>query len=185
MDCSSPRSSVQAISQQEYWSGLPFPSPDDLPEPWIEPPSLDCRWILYHWTTREALCIHEHWILREQECYTEHVALVSPHVHGRERGICSVLETDWCSLSLQSPPHLWLPPSSSRWGSESCSKECSFLQISDGKPTICWRISHLVFTSAYHSPILQLYPNSEKWQTFPLSHSGWSFKSIGNSTGSC
>ena len=26
--------------QQEYWSGLPFPSPGDLPDPGIEPASL-------------------------------------------------------------------------------------------------------------------------------------------------
>ena len=25
------------FSRQEYWSGLPFPSPGDLPNPWIEP----------------------------------------------------------------------------------------------------------------------------------------------------
>ena len=25
------------FSRQEYWSGLPFPSPDDLPESGIEP----------------------------------------------------------------------------------------------------------------------------------------------------
>ena len=25
--------------RQEYWSGLPFPSPQDLPDPGIEPPS--------------------------------------------------------------------------------------------------------------------------------------------------
>ena len=25
--------------KQEYWSGLPFPSPEDLPDPWIEPMS--------------------------------------------------------------------------------------------------------------------------------------------------
>ena len=25
------------FSRQEYWSGLPFPSPDDLPDPGIEP----------------------------------------------------------------------------------------------------------------------------------------------------
>ena len=24
------------FSKQEYWSGLPFPSPGDLPDPWIE-----------------------------------------------------------------------------------------------------------------------------------------------------
>ena len=26
--------------RQEYWSGLPFPSPGDLPDPGIEPQSL-------------------------------------------------------------------------------------------------------------------------------------------------
>ena len=28
-----------AFSRQEYWSGLPFPSPEDLPDPGIEPGS--------------------------------------------------------------------------------------------------------------------------------------------------
>ena len=28
------------ISRQEYWSGLPFPSPGDLPDPGIKPMSL-------------------------------------------------------------------------------------------------------------------------------------------------
>ena len=39
MDCSSPGSSVQGISQQEYWSGLPFPSAEDLPNAGTEPGS--------------------------------------------------------------------------------------------------------------------------------------------------
>ena len=39
MDCSLPSSSVHAISQQEYWSGLPFPPPGDLPDPGIKPAS--------------------------------------------------------------------------------------------------------------------------------------------------
>ena len=30
---------VQGFSRQEYWSGLPFPSPGDLPNPGIEPRS--------------------------------------------------------------------------------------------------------------------------------------------------
>ena len=30
-------SSVHGISQQEYWNGLPFPSPADLPDPGIKP----------------------------------------------------------------------------------------------------------------------------------------------------
>ena len=35
MDCSLPGS--MGFSRQEYWSGLPFPSPGDLPDPGIEP----------------------------------------------------------------------------------------------------------------------------------------------------
>ena len=29
------------FSRQEYWSGLPFPSPGDLPDPGVEPESLE------------------------------------------------------------------------------------------------------------------------------------------------
>ena len=39
MDYSLPGSSVHGIFRQEYWSGLPFPSPGDLPNPGIEPGS--------------------------------------------------------------------------------------------------------------------------------------------------
>ena len=37
MDCSPPGSSLMGFPRQEYWSGLPFPSPGDLPDPGIEP----------------------------------------------------------------------------------------------------------------------------------------------------
>jgi len=37
MDCSPPGSSVHGILQQEYWSGLPYPPPGDLPDPQIKP----------------------------------------------------------------------------------------------------------------------------------------------------
>ena len=39
MDCSPPGSSAMGFPGQEYWSGLPFPSPGDLPSPEIEPGS--------------------------------------------------------------------------------------------------------------------------------------------------
>ena len=39
MDCSLPCSSVHGILQARYWSGLPFPSPGDLPDPGIKPGS--------------------------------------------------------------------------------------------------------------------------------------------------
>ena len=35
--CQAPLS--MGFSRQEYWSGLPFPSPGDLPDPGIEPKS--------------------------------------------------------------------------------------------------------------------------------------------------
>ena len=37
MDCSLLGSSVHGILQQESWSGLPGPSPGDLPDPEMEP----------------------------------------------------------------------------------------------------------------------------------------------------
>ena len=39
MDCSPPGASVHGIFQEEYWSGLLFPSPGDLPNPGIKPGS--------------------------------------------------------------------------------------------------------------------------------------------------
>ena len=45
--------------KQEYWIGLPFSLPQDLPNPGIEPTSplssATGRWILYQGATREAL----------------------------------------------------------------------------------------------------------------------------------
>ena len=35
-----PGSSVHGFPRQKHWSGLPFPSPGDLPDPGIEPRSL-------------------------------------------------------------------------------------------------------------------------------------------------
>ena len=35
-----PGSSVQGFSRQEYWSGLPFSFPEDLPDQGIKPASL-------------------------------------------------------------------------------------------------------------------------------------------------
>ena len=36
MGCSPPHSSVLGMLQQEYWSGLPFPSPGDLADQGIK-----------------------------------------------------------------------------------------------------------------------------------------------------
>ena len=43
MDHSLPGSSVHGFSKQEYWSGLPFPPPADLPDPGMEPSAVAGR----------------------------------------------------------------------------------------------------------------------------------------------
>ena len=42
------------VSRQEYWSGLPFPSPGDLPNSGIEPGSPTFKAGALIWATREA-----------------------------------------------------------------------------------------------------------------------------------
>ena len=44
----------RGLPRQEYWSGLPFPSPGDLTSSEIKPRLPLWRWILYCWVTREA-----------------------------------------------------------------------------------------------------------------------------------
>ena len=39
MDCTPQAPLSMGFSRQEYWSGVPFPSPGDLSDPWIEPRS--------------------------------------------------------------------------------------------------------------------------------------------------
>ena len=39
MDCNPPGSSAHGFPRQEYWSGLPFPTPGDFPNLGIEPTS--------------------------------------------------------------------------------------------------------------------------------------------------
>ena len=55
MDCSPPGSPVCGFSRQEYSSGLPFPSPGDLPNPGMEPVSWIARRFFTISATREAL----------------------------------------------------------------------------------------------------------------------------------
>ena len=46
------------FSRQEFWIGLPFPPPGDLPDPVIEPTSLaalHCRWILYQSLSHQGI----------------------------------------------------------------------------------------------------------------------------------
>ena len=59
--CKTPFST--GFSRQEYWSGLPFASPGDLPNPEIKPvvSFISCigRCILYHWASWEATLVNK------------------------------------------------------------------------------------------------------------------------------
>ena len=54
LDCSPPSSLSLGFSRQAYWSGLPFPSPGDLPDPGIKlrSPALQADSLLSHQESR-------------------------------------------------------------------------------------------------------------------------------------
>ena len=73
MDCSLPGSSVHGIFfRQEYWSGLPFPPPGNLPDPEFEPTSHMSPALQADSSGNTALTT----IL--QHCYPEHFIKLSP-----------------------------------------------------------------------------------------------------------
>ena len=51
VDCSQSDSSIHVISQVEYWNGLPFAIPGDLPNPGIESMSPALAWVSGLFTT--------------------------------------------------------------------------------------------------------------------------------------
>ena len=65
--------------RQEYWSGLPLPSPGDFPHPGIKPGSPAFRQILYHLSHQESLknslvdCGNVQYTLCKQFKVTEHL----------------------------------------------------------------------------------------------------------------
>ena len=54
------------FSRQEYWSGLPFPSPEDLPDPGIEQ---GLPWLLYRQTGSLPLAPPEKTNLLYRSCF--------------------------------------------------------------------------------------------------------------------
>jgi len=46
------------FSRQEYWNGLPFPSPGDLPNTGINPGLLNCLQILYQLSYQGGLIMY-------------------------------------------------------------------------------------------------------------------------------
>ena len=57
------------FSRQEYWSGLPFPSPGDLPNPEIEPASLVSPAFPTEPQRSPILTLIFHYSIRGYPCY--------------------------------------------------------------------------------------------------------------------
>ena len=53
MDCRLLGSSVTGLSRHEHWSELPFPPPEDLPNPEIKPTSPACPALAHGFFTTE------------------------------------------------------------------------------------------------------------------------------------
>ena len=99
-------------SRQEYWSGLPFPSPGDLPDPEIDLGLLNCRQILYPLS-------HQGGSLTTLHALFHRVFFFSPQASGPFLGV---------SLHNACSPH-----SSSDGGT----RDCLFLHdLSEAHPTV-------------------------------------------------
>ena len=86
-----PGSSVHGTSRQEYWSGFPFPTPGDLPNPGTEPeslasPALAGGFFFCCWPPGKPLYTNKVKVLVTQSCLTlYHPVECSPpgsSVHG-------------------------------------------------------------------------------------------------------
>ena len=68
------------FSRQEYWTGLPFPSPGDLPNPEIEPRSPHCRRILHPLSHQgsPAVTLDLTLIARSLNCHSSAMVPVHP-----------------------------------------------------------------------------------------------------------
>ena len=95
---------------QDYWSGLPFPSPEDLPDPGIKPRSLAgsllyCRRILYQLSHQGSLymCIYLHICI-----YTSIFIYVYTHIYTNTNP-CIHMHTyiTFCSLGLYLCSLIW------------------------------------------------------------------------------
>ena len=91
------------LPRQEYWSGLPFPPPGDLPGPGLNPHLLHCRQILYHWDTSDMkitglFCWPSHW-----SC--QRFCVLVPTSQTDRRSIS--VRDEWNKIHLLSHAKLW------------------------------------------------------------------------------
>ena len=92
------------FSRQEYWSGLPFPTPEDLPDSGIElafltPPALAGRFFPTS-TTGEAFINHEIEIEVAQSCLTLCDPMDSSLPDSAVHGIFQARIVEWAAISF-------------------------------------------------------------------------------------
>ena len=89
------------FSRQAYWSGLPFPSPGDLPDPGIEPRSPALRAGTFNaWASREVPPIILREELRNRRGDQMHSLLINTPVHSTYN-IHIIADLSSCGLDCQ------------------------------------------------------------------------------------
>ena len=92
MDCSPQDPPSMEFSRQEYRSGLPFPSPGDLPDPGTQESSIAGRCFTV-WATREApnLVLTVRWVYAPRFCLVHNKELERRTLKPSARHSCRVL----------------------------------------------------------------------------------------------
>ena len=94
-DCSPPGSSVVGFPNQEYWNGLPLPSPGSLPNPGIRPTSV----------VSPALQADSLPLAPLGKCLS--LSLVFYECHDT---LTWYLSISWNNLGIDQPLFRWMPP---------------------------------------------------------------------------
>ena len=114
----------------EYWSGLPFPSPRDLPDLGIEPVSPLGRWILHHWDTWENQSITKCTFKTNNPVLPSPLSYFSP--------------TNWVmylAQQISSSPCCSVPKSVNRHASFTTSSKVKSMNLKvGGGGHVCWSI---------------------------------------------
>ena len=108
------------FSRQEYWSGLPFPSPGDLPDQGLNPCLPPCRQTLYHLSHQGSLSCTK--FLGPAHALWTVLSAAPPGI----RWGAHLLPCRFPGRSSQlSPPSVvWVTPHPAGWGAGACAYCC-------------------------------------------------------------
>ena len=175
--CQAPQSLGSA--RQEYWSGLSFPPPEDLPGPGIEPiPPVSttlARGFLHHWATWEIIEITFIWKVRFSEGMVSDLSLerALPRWWWVRSSAAKLLRLypTLCNPIDGSPPGSPVPgilqTRTLEWVAISFSNEWKWkVKV---KSLSCVRLLGTPWTAAYQAPPSMGFSRQEYWSGVPLS----------------